>query len=569
MLIGIFVGGSSSRMGVPKGLVRDADGTALLARLVHVASAFGDVVLVGDASPYAALAPSCPRLRDARSGIGPLGGLVALLRHAHQDGHARVVALSCDLPFVSPDDLHALLDHASDAPIVAARADDAPFEPFLARYDAARVLPLAELAIESGALSLKRLLESAGAEPFRPRPEAIVDWDTPDDVARGGGSLPDLAVAGSAPRAPATTSAMSDVDAALRETLLSLCAIASPIGEEKALCDHVEARLHDKLPRAKVSRHEHSLVVHALDNPGKPRIALVGHLDVVRTQHDLPARIEGEKLYGAGASDMKSGLALMLEAMERIDPARIPYDVTLVFYEREEGPFAENMLGPLLEKFESLRTLDLAICLEPSDNELQLGCMGSVHATVAFSGVTAHSARPWQGKNAFYEAVPFLAELAARAPNEVEVDGYVFREVLTPTLVTGGRGRNVVPDRIEINVNYRFAPGRKPEDAVEHLRAIVGGRGEVIATDLSPAGRPHTSHALVRALADAGVAAVKIKQAWTDVARFDSVGVPGVNWGPGTAQQAHQRNEWTSLPHVYEGYRILERFLTTPPASAQ
>ncbi len=358
---------------------------------------------------------------------------------------------------------------------------------------------------------------------------------------------------------------MSDLEPALRDTLLELCAIASPIGEEKALCDHVEARLRTRSPGARVDRLQHSLVVHAVPNPGKPRIALVGHLDVVRTQHDGPARVEGDKLFGAGAADMKSGLALMLEAVERIDPARIPYDLTLVFYEREEGPYEENMLGPLLDAFESLRKLDLAICLEPSDNELQLGCMGSVHATLAFHGVTAHSARPWQGKNAFYEAAPFLVELAAREPHEVDVDGYVFREVITPTLVSGGRGRNVVPDRLELNVNYRFAPGRTPQDAVDDLRKLVAGRADVLPTDLSPSGRPHANHPLVRALADAGVAAVKIKQAWTDVARFDALGVPGVNWGPGTAAQAHQRNEWTSLPHLFAGYRVLERFLTTAP----
>jgi len=360
--------------------------------------------------------------------------------------------------------------------------------------------------------------------------------------------------------------AMPDVDSALARTLLELCAIPSPIGEEKALCDHVEARLAARMPGADVKRYEHSLVVHAVSNPDKPKLALVGHLDVVRTQHDLPARIEGDKLFGAGAADMKSGLAVMLELLERTPRASIPYDVTLVFYEREEGPYAENMLGPLLEKFERLRHLDLAICLEPSDNELQLGCMGSMHATVAFAGVTAHSARPWQGKNAFYEAVPFLAELAARAPNDVVVDGFTFREVITPTLATGGRGRNVVPDRLELNVNYRFAPGRTPENAVEHLRAIVGGRAEVIATDLSPSGRPHAAHPLVKHLSDSGVAAVKIKQAWTDVARFDAIGVPGVNFGPGTAAQAHQRNEWTSIPHLAGGYRILEKFLTSTPA---
>lgn len=351
----------------------------------------------------------------------------------------------------------------------------------------------------------------------------------------------------------------------LRQTLLDITAVPSPIGEEQALCDAIEARLRASLGAAAIERHQHSLVVRAAVHPHRPRIALVGHLDTVRTEHDGPARIEGDRLYGAGAADMKSGLAVMIELAERLDRERLPCDLTLVFYEREEGPFAENMLGPLLERFAPLRSLDLAICLEPSDNKLQLGCMGSVHATVRFRGRTAHSARPWQGKNAILEAAELLTALRARAPRDVLVDGYQFREVISPTLASGGRARNIIPDLFEINLNYRFAPGRTPEDAVSDLRALAGD-AEVEATDLSPAGRPHASHPLVLHLAECGVAQVEIKQAWTDVARFDSIGVPAVNFGPGTQAQAHQRNEYTELPLLDQGYAILERFLTTIPA---
>jgi len=92
--------------------------------------------------------------------------------------------------------------------------------------------------------------------------------------------------------------------------------------------------------------------------------------------------VQDRHLYGAGAADMKSGLAIMIELCERLPRATLPVDLTLVFYEREEGPFAENVLGPMLEEFAELRSFDLAICLEPSDNRLQLGCMGSLHATV-------------------------------------------------------------------------------------------------------------------------------------------------------------------------------------------
>ena len=354
---------------------------------------------------------------------------------------------------------------------------------------------------------------------------------------------------------------MAELSRALTETLLEITRIPSPIGEEKALCDHVEARLLRSVERAAITRFRDSLIVRAHQKPGAPRIALVGHLDVVRTQHDGPARIEGDRLYGAGAADMKSGLAIMIELCERLPRASLPVDLTLVFYEREEGPYAENVLGPMLETFEELKRFDLAVCLEPSDNRLQLGCMGSLHATVTFEGRTAHSARPWEGENAITKAGAILSELAARAPQEVTLDGMLFKEVITPTLAKGGRGRNIVPDSFELNVNYRFAPGKTPEQALAELEQLVAGRARVLATDLSPAGRPHRSHPLVQKLAASGVRAVERKQAWTDVARFDQVGVPAVNLGPGLNAQAHQPNEYTDLSLMAAGYHIFEHFL--------
>lgn len=352
-----------------------------------------------------------------------------------------------------------------------------------------------------------------------------------------------------------------DVSRSLRETLLEITRIPSPIGEEKALCDHVQLRLARTLGPSAITRFRDSLIVRVNERAGAPRIGLVGHLDVVRTQHDAPPRIEGDRLYGPGAADMKSGLAIMIELCERLDCATLPCDLTLVFYEREEGPYVENVLGPMLENFELLRGFDLAVCLEPSDNRLQLGCMGSLHATITFEGRTAHSARPWEGDNAITKAASLLSELSARAPREVTVDGMLFKEVITPTLASGGRGRNVVPDRFELNLNYRFAPGRSPEQALAELVALVGDRAQVNATDLSPAGHPHRDHPLVQRLAEAGVRAVERKQAWTDVARFDQVGVPAVNLGPGLNAQAHQPNEYTDLSLLSEGYAIFERFL--------
>ena len=261
---------------------------------------------------------------------------------------------------------------------------------------------------------------------------------------------------------------------------------------------------------------------------------------------------------------MKSGLAVMIVLAETLDLPRLGCDLTLVFYAREEGPFAENELGPVLEQDPELGHVNLAVCMEPSDNKLHLGCMGSIHATVTFEGRTAHSARPWEGESAITKAAGFLAEVGKIAPRESVIDGLTYRSVTTITQARdGGRGRNVVPDCFILNLNHRFAPDCSLEDAGAYVRSLVGDRARVELTDLSPAAPPSAKHPLVQALVAAGVRAIEPKRAWTDVARFAARGVAAVNFGPGENAQAHQKNESTSLPLVHEGLAIVARWLTS------
>jgi succinyl-diaminopimelate desuccinylase len=150
------------------------------------------------------------------------------------------------------------------------------------------------------------------------------------------------------------------------------------------------------------------------------------------------------------------------------------------------------------------------------------------------------------------------------------IDELVYRTVTSCTLAQGGRGRNVVPDAFELNLNHRFSPDTTLEEAQAEILALVGGRARVSWSDLSPSARPFASHPLVAALRAAGVVAVEPKQAWTDVARFAAAGVPAVNFGPGVNAQAHQRNEHTSIDKLAEGRAIVLRWLgsfspRTPP----
>jgi succinyl-diaminopimelate desuccinylase len=345
----------------------------------------------------------------------------------------------------------------------------------------------------------------------------------------------------------------------LAQDLLWLCSIPSLIGEEQALCDAVEARLMMRKLAAPIRRYGDSIVVPVLRGSGGPHVVLGGHFDVVRTEHDGAVRIEGDRLYGPGAADMKSGLALMLALAEGPTPWAV--DLTLVFYAREEGPYAENELGPVLESDPELHSASIALMLEPSDNKLQLGCGGSLHAAVQFRGRTAHSARPWQGDNAIHKAAALLQRLSVIEPIPDEQDGLVWQSVISATMAKGGRARNIIPDQFELNLNHRFGPGTSVESAQKRVLALVAGEGDVELVDISPAAPPLRTHPLVAALAESGVLAVEPKQAWTDVARFAALGMPAVNFGPGVQAQAHQRNEWTLLSQLDVGLAVLRRWL--------
>jgi succinyl-diaminopimelate desuccinylase len=200
--------------------------------------------------------------------------------------------------------------------------------------------------------------------------------------------------------------------------------------------------------------------------------------------------------------------------------------------------------------------------LEPSDNKLQLGCGGSLHAAVRFRGRTAHSARPWQGENAIHKSAALLARLSAFQPWTDEQDGLVWKNVISATMASGGRARNIVPDLFELNLNHRFGPSTSLERAKQSVLELVAGDADVEFVDESPSAPPLRHQPLIAALAECGVKAVEPKQAWTDVARFAQLGIPAVNFGPGTQAQAHQKNEWTLLPQLDDGLAVLELWLS-------
>lgn len=348
--------------------------------------------------------------------------------------------------------------------------------------------------------------------------------------------------------------------------LLEHCGHVCVTGDEGPIADAVVTRYRSL--GEDVARVGHSVVVGRATGE-RPLVLLVGHLDVVPpTDEDrvprLATRDDGtEVVIGRGTSDMKAGNVIAMACFEDEGlRASSPYDLALVLYAGEEGPAEGNELGDVLVAEPWLTDAAIAVILEPTDGEVQAGCLGGLHATLTFEGRQAHSARPWHGENALTKAGAFLAELHELAPREVEVDGITYRDVWSATQAATDNARNVIPGRFVVNLNLRFAPSRSLDEAEEELRAFVGDRAAVEIVDRAPPAPPSlTSPVLERFVAsvDAPLAA---KQAWTDIARFAEAGVPGVNYGPGLTSQAHQRGEYVPVDALVEGHRQLHRFLT-------
>ena len=348
----------------------------------------------------------------------------------------------------------------------------------------------------------------------------------------------------------------------LAELTLELCRIPSETKHEAEIATWTQHRCVAAAGADAVTRIGNSVVCDpcrsAEERQSLPAVALVGHLDTVKCAEHQEYAVRGGRVYGCGASDMKAGCAVMLALLERWRELRGVRPVW-IFYDAEEGPSEENGLQPVLESG-VLPPLDFAFILEPTDMGLQPGCMGTLHATLTVPGVRAHSARPWQGTNAIHQAIPLLQRFAALERRPVTFGELTFYEVMVVTQALTVNSKNVVPDALELNVNVRFAPGTTPDAAEAELRALVGDDAAVVITDCAPSGEVHLDHPLIRGWRLRENLPVRPTQAWTDVARFTSNGIPAVNFGPGETSQAHQANEWCSLASLEFCYGALRRF---------
>lgn len=344
----------------------------------------------------------------------------------------------------------------------------------------------------------------------------------------------------------------------LKARTLELIDISSPSRSEVRLARHIRGLLEAaNVPLSLAG--ETSFIAGATASQSRPLVLLVGHLDTIPAQGNWPGRMQGEEVFGLGASDMKSGLAVMLELA--LAGGRRATDVGYLLFGREEVSAAESELRPLLEKHPELRAADLAIVLEPTANRVQAGCLGNLNAVWTFRGQEGHSARPWLADSAIDHAISGLSALQEIQPQRHNVRGLEFIRAVSVTAMHSGVASNVIPGLATANVNFRYPPDLSPLEAEAAVRAWCEQHGEVEVVSNSQGALPPSGSPLLCRLLEAAGGPLEPKQAWTPVAELAAAGIEAVNFGPGDPTYAHSREERVSVNALARSYAVLESFL--------
>ena len=301
-----------------------------------------------------------------------------------------------------------------------------------------------------------------------------------------------------------------------------------------------------------------SVLVRARGTGGGRTLLLCGHLDTVGVAGMAAPhapRMEGDRLFGRGAYDMKAGLAAALLAVRDAAQLGLAGDVVVAAVADEE----HASLG-IQEVLETVRA-DAAVVTEPTELELVVAHKGFVWSEVRVAGRAAHGSRPHLGRDAIVAMGRVLTELGALDEGlGAREHPLLGRPSVHASEIEGGIELSSYPPDCTLRLERRTLPGETREEVEQELAALLARCGsgdpewaaasqtllvrEPFATDSDA---PHA-----RALADAATEVLGARPVvggasfWTDAAFIAAAGIPTVLFGPGGAG-AHAAEEWVSL----------------------
>jgi succinyl-diaminopimelate desuccinylase len=303
--------------------------------------------------------------------------------------------------------------------------------------------------------------------------------------------------------------------------------------------------------------------------PEAPCVVFHGHLDVVPApEEQFEPRVEGDRLIGRGAYDMKGGLAAMMCALKdvgRQDRIRVrficvPDEESEETDDRSTGAIVKRGLGG-----------NFAITGEPTDMHIGVEAKGVLVMRIVVHGRAAHSSTPWLGDNAVLKAVDVFRAISS-LPFSRESSEMFDRPSINLGRISGGRALNMVPDECTMAVDVRYLPGQDPGEILAQVRQIP--EIDVTKTFIWPPVTVARTDPFVLGLREAvarstsGEVMSVGRDGASDAASFLEAGIPAVEFGPAGAGH-HGPEEFVSLSSLARYRRALGDFVRTLPVALE
>jgi succinyl-diaminopimelate desuccinylase len=318
----------------------------------------------------------------------------------------------------------------------------------------------------------------------------------------------------------------------------------------------VDGREHDGLP----------VILAEVGPKGAPTVVFHGHLDVVPAREgQFTPRVEGDRLIGRGAYDMKGALAAMMYALKDA-AAQDQVRVRLVCVPDEESEDVTRRSTDVLVK-EGLEA-DFALTGEPTDLHIGVQAKGVLAVRVQVSGTAAHGSTPWLGDNAILKAHDCFRRIET-LPFSRESSDLFDRPSINLARIVGGDAFNKVPDVCTMDVDIRFLPNQDPGEVMDQIRAI--GDLEIVKSFIRAPVIVSRRNAYVLALREAvgrsieGEALSIGRDGSSDAISFIEAGIPAVEFGP-VGGGHHGPHEWVSVSSLARYRRALGDFVRALPA---
>jgi succinyl-diaminopimelate desuccinylase len=297
-----------------------------------------------------------------------------------------------------------------------------------------------------------------------------------------------------------------------------------------------------------------------------PTVIFHGHLDVVPAHAEqFTPRVEGDRLIGRGAYDMKGGLASMMCAiMDVAEQDRVRVLFTCV--PDEESEDSETHSIEWLVREHGIRG-DFAITGEPTDLHIGVQAKGVLALRAAVDGVAAHGSTPWLGDNAILKAHDAFRRIET-LPFSRESSDLFDRPSINLARINGGDAFNKVPDRCEMDVDIRYLPNQDPGAILAQIRQIDDL--EIVRCFTWPPAVVSRTNPYVLALRASvrrftGDESLSVgRDGASDAITFLDAGIPAVEFGPVGAGH-HGPEEWVSISSLGRYRQALADFVATLP----